>query len=126
MCDITNKARVIAADEAMRQCELNANEAMRQLLLEEEQLSQPRHGKNARRRAKKKAMRAAAAGAGDEEVPADECVVCMDSKPACAFLPCGHLVACEACAKAISLQNGQCPKCRGALAPGSPFVRIYA
>jgi len=134
MRDFTNQARALVADEVMQTLILNADEAMQKLILEEENLAAPRQSKTARRKAKKKAMRAAAAGAsdakqagaGDEEPPDDGCVVCMDSKAACAFVPCGHLAACEACAKAISLQHGCCPKCRGALDAGSPFLRIYA
>ena len=122
--DCMTSGRMRCITESFQQAD--ADEAMQKLVLEEEHFAAVRHGKTARRRAKKKAMRAAAASHGDEDPPADECVVCMESSPVCAFVPCGHLVACEACAKVISLQNGQCPKCRGALAPGSPFVRIYA
>jgi len=37
------------------------------------------------------------------------CKVCMDREINTVFLPCGHLVCCESCAKSLS----NCPICRG-------------
>jgi len=36
------------------------------------------------------------------------CKVCMDHETNTVFLPCGHLVCCESCAKSLS----DCPICR--------------
>ncbi|XP_077525641.1 death-associated inhibitor of apoptosis 2-like isoform X1 [Haemaphysalis longicornis] len=40
------------------------------------------------------------------------CKVCLDAEVGVVFLPCGHLVACSACASALS----NCPVCRAAIA----------
>jgi hypothetical protein len=45
-----------------------------------------------------------------KEEPADavdECIVCMDAKRDSIFLPCCHLITCQACAKKVST----CPMC---------------
>jgi len=39
------------------------------------------------------------------------CKVCMDRETNTVFLPCGHLVCCEACAKSLS----DCPICRSVI-----------
>jgi hypothetical protein len=46
-----------------------------------------------------------------------QCVVCMESDRAVLFLPCGHAVACAACA--VGLQ--QCPLCRCEVERAVPF-----
>ena len=58
------------------------------------------------------------------------CVVCLQERPALAFLPCGHLAACMACAGRLGFVVGErpskedrCPVCR---APVIAWVRIYA
>lgn len=40
------------------------------------------------------------------------CKVCLDAEVGVVFLPCGHLVACPACASALTA----CPICRTAIA----------
>ena len=53
----------------------------------------------------------------------DECVVCLDAKPAMLFVPCGHLATCRACAVTTMPVEGsesttevlrlkKCPMCR--------------
>lgn len=39
------------------------------------------------------------------------CKVCLDAEVGVVFLPCGHLVACPACASALS----DCPVCRASI-----------
>mmetsp|Transcript_45800 Transcript_45800/g.67130 ORF Transcript_45800/g.67130 Transcript_45800/m.67130 type:complete len:125 (-) Transcript_45800:63-437(-) len=44
----------------------------------------------------------------------NECVVCMTSKKQYAFVPCGHVCVCEACAELIDKSTRECPMCCGA------------
>jgi len=41
-----------------------------------------------------------------------KCVICFDSQPDAAYLPCGHGGACYACAKEILKTKGECHLCR--------------
>lgn len=45
----------------------------------------------------------------DKEDPDQMCVVCFEQPKTMAFVPCGHLVVCGECAKALD----SCPICRG-------------
>lgn len=49
-----------------------------------------------------------------------ECVICYDRTKAIAFVPCGHLVACETCAHRA--QMVRCPICQAAI---KQRVRIF-
>ncbi len=51
------------------------------------------------------------------EVPNDKksCCVCLDHPATSAFVPCGHMVTCDACALEME-EDGQCPICRGPIA----------
>ncbi|KAG9140416.1 hypothetical protein Leryth_018545 [Lithospermum erythrorhizon] len=41
------------------------------------------------------------------------CVICYDEQKSCFFVPCGHCVTCETCAKRIiEGENKTCPICR--------------
>jgi hypothetical protein len=46
-----------------------------------------------------------------------QCVVCMEADRAVLFQPCGHAVACAACAAGLR----ECPVCRGAVEQTVPF-----
>ena len=39
----------------------------------------------------------------------DECVICIDAKSTCLFIPCGHLCTCMECCEDI---EATCPLCR--------------
>ena len=39
------------------------------------------------------------------------CDICMDAKKTEAFVPCGHMLACETCAEAVIKGTGLCPAC---------------
>lgn len=44
------------------------------------------------------------------------CVICYDDPRECLFIPCGHCIACHACAIRIMKQEGKsCPICRGTI-----------
>ena len=49
-----------------------------------------------------------------------ECVICCDRTKAIAFVPCGHLVACETCAHRAQMMR--CPICQAAI---KQRVRIF-
>ena len=49
-----------------------------------------------------------------------ECVICYDHTKAVAFVPCGHLVACETCAHRAQMMR--CPICQAAI---KQRVRIF-
>ena len=58
-----------------------------------------------------------------------ECVVCLQKRADLAFLPCGHLTVCMACAGKLGFIEGEppssedrCPICRALVAA---WVRIY-
>lgn len=53
-------------------------------------------------------------GENDDE---DECVICMDVKPAMVFVPCGHFITCSVCCKVET-----CPKCRAVI---QTRVKLY-
>eukprot|EP00252_Welwitschia_mirabilis_P021178 TRINITY_DN5352_c0_g1_i1.p1 TRINITY_DN5352_c0_g1~~TRINITY_DN5352_c0_g1_i1.p1 ORF type:complete len:397 (+),score=79.54 TRINITY_DN5352_c0_g1_i1:241-1431(+) len=64
---------------------------------------------------------------GDEDpgdVPEGElCVICLGRRRRSAFIPCGHLVCCSACAQRVQRDsNPKCPVCRQSI---SNSVRIY-
>uniref|UniRef100_A0A182SV09 RING-type domain-containing protein n=1 Tax=Anopheles maculatus TaxID=74869 RepID=A0A182SV09_9DIPT len=40
------------------------------------------------------------------------CILCEDNERTVAFIPCGHLCACKACARALCHYNPVCPLCR--------------
>ena len=48
----------------------------------------------------------------------DVCVICMDSKRECVYVPCGHLVTCRDCCKMVDL----CPICRNKI---SSVVSVF-
>mmetsp|Transcript_6838 Transcript_6838/g.6123 ORF Transcript_6838/g.6123 Transcript_6838/m.6123 type:complete len:121 (+) Transcript_6838:814-1176(+) len=49
----------------------------------------------------------------DESIREDLlCVICMDKKKDCGFLPCEHFCACKRCAQDIWKTSGKCPMCR--------------
>ncbi len=50
-----------------------------------------------------------------------ECVVCMDSKPEAAFVPCGHVCCCLDCANTCA-EGRSCPVCRAAVAS---VLKVY-
>ena len=39
------------------------------------------------------------------------CDICMDAQKTEAFVPCGHMLACETCAEAVIKGTGLCPAC---------------
>ena len=45
---------------------------------------------------------------------ANVCVVCLDARRTYTFVPCGHVVVCQACADAFMAEKGsmECPMCR--------------
>lgn len=54
-----------------------------------------------------------------DNVPLDDlCVVCMERRRVCAFLPCGHSVSCYSCAELMET----CPVCRSEI---TGLCRIY-
>ncbi|XP_050072296.1 uncharacterized protein LOC126560379 [Anopheles maculipalpis] len=40
------------------------------------------------------------------------CIICEDNERTVAFVPCGHLCACKACARSLCYYNPVCPLCR--------------
>lgn len=50
------------------------------------------------------------------------CVVCLENDATHAFIPCGHMVVCSACAPRLLGQNKTCPVCR---APPNSVTRIW-
>ena len=62
---------------------------------------------------------AAGAQQQDEEEQVAECVVCLDSLPTHAVLPCGHRCLCAGCVGAAARE---CPVCR---TPSQGTVRIF-
>lgn len=42
----------------------------------------------------------------------DSCVMCLDTTPTTAFVPCGHLCACDNCANTWFKKKKTCPLCR--------------
>ena len=65
----------------------------------------------------------AAAADGDKKPAATDgdasCVVCLVESKDHAFVPCGHMCACEGCATEIqNTKNPTCPMCR------SPFASV--
>ncbi|XP_011095012.1 uncharacterized protein LOC105174567 isoform X2 [Sesamum indicum] len=48
----------------------------------------------------------------DDEDSRRLCAICFDAPKDCFFLPCGHCVACFACATRIVEASGACPICR--------------
>ena len=51
------------------------------------------------------------------------CLYCLSEAATCAFVPCGHLVACLVCEEEVrSRQISQCPLCRQQV---EGFYRIY-
>jgi len=57
-----------------------------------------------------------------EERASAECVVCLAATACHAFLPCGHMVACAACAHQVFTATASCPMCR---APSTAHLRIF-
>lgn len=55
----------------------------------------------------------------DEEM----CVVCLSERPDHAFLPCGHLCACQGCVKSSFPSGSNCPMCRTVT---SGAIKIFA
>jgi hypothetical protein len=53
------------------------------------------------------------------------CCVCQDAEPVVAYIPCGHLCVCVACAETIVVRDDKqaCPLCRIRY---EQYVRIYA
>ena len=58
--------------------------------------------------------------AGQARQVESECVICRAARRESVFMPCGHLVACQACAE-LSVP-GVCPICRGAV---GQVVRVW-
>lgn len=48
----------------------------------------------------------------DTDTGTSTCGLCMDAPMESAFIPCGHVFACEACADKIVKSTGSCPVCR--------------
>ena len=44
--------------------------------------------------------------------PLGECIICGDETKSHAFIPCGHLCACEECASKVMRRAPRCPVCR--------------
>ena len=61
-------------------------------------------------------------GSGGGDMPAEVCVVCMDSPMDHAFIECGHICACRGCAHAIMASTQRCPICR---ARASSVLKTY-
>ena len=54
-----------------------------------------------------------AAAAPPASIDEASCVVCLDEPKTHALVPCGHVCACEGCAKdKIMATDGLCPMCR--------------
>ena len=51
-----------------------------------------------------------------------ECVICMERDKNVAFLPCGHYIACEECAKLLQHDIGMCAICSAGI---ESVLRIY-
>ena len=52
-----------------------------------------------------------------------QCVVCMNNPREVAFIPCGHIVYCQACGQHIhGTQPNRCPTCR---VPIQNLLRVY-
>ena len=47
-----------------------------------------------------------------------ECVVCLDGRRECVFVPCGHVATCEQCSGTLV----NCPICRASI---ERVVRVY-
>jgi ankyrin repeat protein len=61
--------------------------------------------------------------AADADDTAAECTVCMDAPREAAFVPCGHRVACMACAGVLLRSRAaRCPCCN---APSTQAIRIF-
>jgi hypothetical protein len=61
--------------------------------------------------------------AASEDAPptgaaAKTCCICLDRAPACAFVPCGHMVSCCVCAESL----WDCPVCRSEIAF---YMKVY-
>lgn len=50
------------------------------------------------------------------------CDICMDARKTEAFIPCGHMLACESCALKIIRSTGLCPACSQVV---SSTMRVY-
>ena len=59
------------------------------------------------------------------------CKICMEAEICCVFIPCGHQITCEGCAKTLSIRtfrnalNGElkkCPVCREQI---SQHIKTY-
>ena len=53
---------------------------------------------------------------------ADPCSICLSAPRLYAFAPCGHMVACAACAEQVMRYSSRCPHCR---TQATSFMRIY-
>jgi len=51
-----------------------------------------------------------------------ECVICLDPKPTCASVPCGHMCVCVACQPRATGKIFNCPVCREDVAM---FMRVF-
>ena len=58
-------------------------------------------------------------GGEDHTNPDKKCVVCLTRGVECAFVPCGHLVACAVCSANV---RDVCPICR---APIAMAMKVY-
>ena len=52
----------------------------------------------------------------------NQCVVCMENPREVAFIPCGHIICCQACGETIRAGSNKCPMCRGSL---QGVLRVY-
>lgn len=53
------------------------------------------------------------------------CVICYDDPRQCCFVPCGHCIACHACATRIMKQESRsCPICRGIIDKIRKLVQV--
>ena len=50
--------------------------------------------------------------ASDASNPLGSCIICGDEARSHAFVPCGHLCACEGCASKVMRRDARCPVCR--------------
>ena len=41
-----------------------------------------------------------------------QCIICFERPRAVVFVPCGHLVSCEACVSLVQGTDANCPSCR--------------
>jgi hypothetical protein len=58
-----------------------------------------------------------------QDMAQSECCVCLDTAKSHAFVPCGHLCVCAACAESImSSSKKECPSCRG---PAAHVMKIF-